>query len=221
MARLVAMQTPAFILYLVALLLAVIGSTTASPPDPFRHNCLSVSLRVKATANNVVFANPPDTRNASDVKRFMLASLGDASAINGTKPVTVDMPLEGTYCKPSAGVRDRKTIQLLVHGISYSRSVWDGMSYSDVYDWHLSATAAGYHTIAINRLGHGHNPRHPDPIGVVQGPLHIEMLHNLIAILREGSMYIPSFPRVVYVGHSYGSTLGNHLAAVYPNSTLR
>jgi len=74
--------------------------------------------------------------------------------------------------------------------------------------------------LAVDRLGHGTNPQHPDPFDVVQRPLQIELLHQLVRLLRAGipSAGPPAFADVAWIGHSCGSTPGSHLAATHPNS---
>ena len=56
---------------------------------------------------------------------------------------------------------------------------------------------------------------------VVQQSLQIEIAHQIISGLRNGSLGGPlqgkTFNKVIYAGHSYGSIAGNGLASIYPN----
>ena len=50
-----------------------------------------------------------------------------------------------------------------------------------------------------------------------QAPYQIGLLHALIQQIRSGNGPLPVRPkRIAWVGHSYGSILGNNLAAAYP-----
>jgi hypothetical protein len=54
----------------------------------------------------------------------------------------------------------------------------------------------------------------PDPINVLQTPLQVEVNHQVITRARNGTLPIPNLPKfekIAYVGHSYGSILGNSL----------
>ena len=77
-------------------------------------------------------------------------------------------------------------------------------------------TSAGYATLAYDRLGIGFS-EHPDPINVVQYPIHVEVLHQLVQMLR-GGLYtdVPSFSKYIAVGHSAGSTASSDLTSKYP-----
>jgi len=182
-------------------------------------HCESLVLNVTATAANVAFSVLPNPSNATQNEDFLHNSFRNGPPLNGTHNIADFFLVQATYCKPSTN--DRNVLQVLSHGATYDKSLWTGICVSDLYNWLLNATAAGYHTIAVDRVGHGANSGHPDPNNVVQGPLHIDVLHQIIQSARSGNLStasgIPAFDRVVYVGHSYGSSLGNHLALAHPN----
>jgi hypothetical protein len=74
--------------------------------------------------------------------------------------------LEGTYnisaqyCVPDNG--SSGTIQVLTHGIGFDKTYWD-LDYNNYnYSYVNVALAAGYSTLAIDRLGIG-NSSHGDP----------------------------------------------------------
>lgn len=173
--------------------------------------CRSVALSVRAAADNAVFRYPPDAGNATQLIDFVKECFSNSTGplLNSTVKVTDNFKVHGTYCRPRN--RGRGTIQLLVHGASYDRRVWSGYGFGDNYNWQKKAAARGYHTLAIDRLGHGRDKQRLDPINVVQGVLEVEILHQIILALRK------NFSRVVLVGHSYGSILGTALVGKYPN----
>lgn len=80
------------------------------------------------------------------------------------------------------------------------------------------ASKQGYPTLAIDRLGHGISD-HPDPILVVQDPAHVEITHALIQAIRAGTDPLPrAFDKIIYVGHSFGSLIGNLFNNRYPTA---
>jgi len=103
------------------------------------------------------------------------------------------------------------------------QTYWSGINYphptfDHEYSWVSHALSQGYATLAIDNLGNG-DSSHPDPVQVVQKPLQVEVMREIIRRLRDGSL--PSIPRsyqkIVFVSHSYGSIIGRSLATVYPN----
>jgi len=98
--------------------------------------------------------------------------------------------------------------------------------------WIHSATRRGYWTLAIDRLGQGRSSR-PDPVTVVQDPLQTQLLHLLARRIRDEDILGLGFSqkwwpggenhgdgyvgKIIYVGHSFGSGLGVHLASAHPD----
>ncbi|KAK3688028.1 Alpha/Beta hydrolase protein [Podospora appendiculata] len=140
--------------------------------------------------------------------------------LNGTTTVEGDFTVHGIYCHPTKPRLNQTTLQILVHGASYDKSMWSGYGFGDDYNWHVKATARGYHTLAIDRLAHGDDKQYLDPFTVVQGTLDREILHQVINILRTDNHHqnpLPkSFQRIIYVGHSYGTIVGIGHANKYP-----
>ncbi|KAH9215485.1 hypothetical protein DL95DRAFT_461122 [Leptodontidium sp. 2 PMI_412] len=191
--------------------ICILGLANSSPLE--RHsqlNCTNVVIPVTITATNL---------------HIPIATTG---------PV-FDVPVHGTfniaarYCEPEIKVPSKqKTLQILVHGITYDRNYWSGdgppgSSYhGDQYSWIEFASKLGYPTLSIDRLGNGLSD-HPDPVNIVQIPAQIETIHELILKARAGTLPGPATPRafnkIVYVGHSLGSSLGNGLNVKYPEDS--
>ncbi|PVH70668.1 hypothetical protein DL98DRAFT_436573 [Cadophora sp. DSE1049] len=137
--------------------------------------------------------------------------------VSGTYQISV------TYCQPTVKVPGREnTIQMLLHGVAYTKSYWSGIDYRspdfpNEYSWVATARSQGYATLAIDNLGNGKS-EHPDPINVVQPPLQIEIMRQIIHGLRKRSLpqISKSYKKVVFATHSYGSILGRALATLYP-----
>ncbi|KAF4837055.1 hypothetical protein CGCTS75_v001476 [Colletotrichum tropicale] len=87
------------------------------------------------------------------------------------------------YCVPSSGLSSSidRAVQILTHG----------------------AARAGMVTLSNDSLGTGLS-EHPDPLLEVQNPASVEVLHQLVTMLRSGS-FGPQFSKVIGVGHSIGS----------------
>ena len=73
-----------------------------------------------------------------------------------------------------------------MHGITYNKEMWTGLGFSDAYNWHAYAARAGYHTTAINCLGHGQLTGLPDPITEDQSALQDKFTERLLIKLRQG-----------------------------------
>lgn len=106
--------------------------------------------------------------------------------------------VHGRLCVPA----NATTVQLLVPGATYNSSYFDfpvGPSYV------RSANAAGYATLAIDRLGTGESS-HPSGLAL-SGDLEAEVVHQLVQELRAGQVGSRAFRRVVVMGHSMGSLI--------------
>jgi pimeloyl-ACP methyl ester carboxylesterase len=95
------------------------------------------------------------------------------------------------------------------------------LSYNNYnYSYVNTALAAGYSTLAIDRLGIG-NSSHGDPFNEIQAQAEVEALNEVTKKIRNGQ--IPevgnSYKKVIHVGHSFGSVQSYWLSALYPNNT--
>src|SRR5262249_16938746 len=71
----------------------------------------------------------------------------------------LDWKMAGTLCHPENAPMPH-TVQLLVHGATYTRAVWDWPQNPSTYSYVQAAVNAGYATFAVDRLGHGEST-HP------------------------------------------------------------
>jgi pimeloyl-ACP methyl ester carboxylesterase len=111
--------------------------------------------------------------------------------------------LFGQLCYPGAHVPD--TVELLVHGIAANHLYWDFPFDPSYYSYVDAATAAGYATFNVDRLGAGQSSRPiSTTVDVASGST---ALHSLIQQLRSGTAAGQRFSRVVWVGHSFGAIL--------------
>ncbi|NUP01089.1 MAG: alpha/beta fold hydrolase [Nonomuraea sp.] len=122
-----------------------------------------------------------------------------------------DQRVAGTLCLPRGRAT---TVQLLVPGGFYGQGYWRTRGDRQRPSYVETMTAAGYATLAIDRLGTGASS-HPPSTRFTQDT-HQNVIRRLIRQLREGRLGGGRFAKVVLVGHSLGSTLARTVAAAHP-----
>ncbi|KAJ3532950.1 hypothetical protein NM208_g8204 [Fusarium decemcellulare] len=167
--------------------------------------CDDVAVKVSATASRK--AIPADlnlTDAASDASSF-------PSLLNGLPEVLSS----GTFTI-------RATLQILVHGITFTRHYWtgsdgDGNLIGSEYSWQEYAAAQGYATFAVDRLCNGKSSK-PDGALFCQLPFQAEVLNQVIEQARAGALGGVKYSKVIYAGHSLGSLVGNVLGQRHPEA---
>lgn len=185
--------------------------------------CQDLNLSIPLTANNTVLNLPslPTTNiavtdfilNLTEVGRSLASELAAGSSqISGTYQVGATLC---TPISPSGQNTTTTTLQILSHGIGFTRNYWD---YSSDYSYVDAALARGYATLAYDRLGSGVSRSSSctgggdlDPINELQAPLEVALLSTLTNLARTGGLLQQqhgqnvTFDRVLHVGHSLGS----------------
>lgn len=183
-----------------------------------KSQCLSQHLKVRIVSDNVkLLLNDPvnQTIVTETLVELLEANSSLFARVNGGKNTIEDtFTVYGILCVPSSPVAAKKieTIQFLTHGDTLDSTYWDiapGYSYID------AAVAAGYATFSYDRIGFGKS-QHPDPLQVVQGPLHVEVAHALVTLIRTAQIGSYAFKNVVGVGHSAGSAVTQGVTTKYP-----
>ncbi len=95
------------------------------------------------------------------------------------------------------------TVVLLQHGLSYHKEAWDFPGYSVME----RLAAAGYSSVAIDRLGYGQSKL--DDGNKVSFEAYADMANQIVGQLRE------EFAHVVMGGHSAGAGLSEYAQGVY------
>jgi alpha-beta hydrolase superfamily lysophospholipase len=116
-------------------------------------------------------------------------------------PGPADQTLWGQLCY--RGDRKPGTVQLLVHGATYNHLYWNFPYGNGYYSYAGAATAAGYATFDIDRIGAG-NSSHPPSAGLDLAAGAVA-LHDAVTALRSGAVDGHAFRHVITVGHSIGS----------------
>lgn len=122
--------------------------------------------------------------------------------------------LSGDVCAPAHAMPTlRRTVQVLVSGTAYDKSYWDFPYQPATYSYVRAATAAGFTTFNLDRLGMGASSH---PAGAqITIPSNASSIHQVIARLRAGAVDGVRYDRVVLVGHSLGSLIAWYEAAMY------
>ncbi|KAL7941494.1 alpha/beta-hydrolase [Trichoderma barbatum] len=199
--------------------LALAASSAASKAV----ECKIVKFPVSVTANNEDFGNALDPNSVSSINQFLNQGLSTgAVGIVGQVSTTATLSISAQYCAPAGATHpEARPIQLLAHGNTCDRTVWDALSRPDLqasgYSYQRFFASQGYATLAIDLPGHGSSTL-PDPNKVVQMPVEAAVIDAIAASLRSKSNPLGvSFPKVVFTGHSYGSLTGVAAARFAPN----
>ncbi|GAA2309880.1 alpha/beta hydrolase [Nonomuraea roseoviolacea subsp. roseoviolacea] len=122
-----------------------------------------------------------------------------------------DQRVAGTLCLPRGHAA---TVHLLIPGGFYGQAYWRMRGDRQQPSYVETMTAAGYATLAIDRLGTGASSYPPS--ARFRQDTHQIVIRQLIRQLREGRLGGGRFAKVVLVGHSLGSTLARTVAAAHP-----
>jgi pimeloyl-ACP methyl ester carboxylesterase len=122
----------------------------------------------------------------------------------------------GVLC--SRGSIQDKTIQIALHGATYSHLYWDFPFQPETYSYMRRATAAGYAVLNLDRIGIGQSDHPPAEAVTIESNAYV--VHQIVQELRGGDRVVPSFgriraDRVALVGHSLGSVISIQEAGTY------
>jgi pimeloyl-ACP methyl ester carboxylesterase len=149
-------------------------------------------------------ADPVTVQNCRPARLPVALDPGDASQAQ----------LSGDVCYPSQRVPGlERTIQVLVSGTAYGKSYWDFPYRPETYSYVRAANAAGFTTLALDRVGIGGSSR---PLSSqITIPSNAYSIHQAVQGLRSGAVDGVRYERVVLVGHSLGSLISWYEAAEY------
>lgn len=117
--------------------------------------------------------------------------------------------VSGTLCIPTTYANGEIQVDLLVHGATYNRVYWDFPIQYPQYSYVKKTLGAGRATFTYDRLGTGSSSRPLSSFVTVQTDSYI--LHQVINWLRNEK----DFETVNSIGHSFGSIMAIHEAALY------
>lgn len=204
--------------------LLILSTLFTAPLVTANPTCTNLRIPLTATASNEVFPIPVGLNysNPAAVSAFVQTVLGDAGTAYPLIPTTFTGIVAARYCEPEVTIANRSdVVQLFMSGVTENNLYWFGLGYPNGYDGNEYSTVdyaskQGYPTLAIDRIGVG-NSTHPDPILQQQVNLEEAVSHQLVTMLKAGTA-VPgkTFNRIIFVGHSYGSILGNAQATNHP-----
>jgi pimeloyl-ACP methyl ester carboxylesterase len=184
-------------------------------------SCRPVTFSVSVSAQNENYADDFDPTNTTSLNNFVSQALETGTVnINGTVLTSGTFSISAQYCAPS-DTKPPTSIQVLVHGNTYNRKIWDGLGLESLqnegYSWQRLAAAEGLATLALDMIGHGQSTI-PDPNTVVQMPLEAAIINNISRSLKSTRNPLGNaFKKVIFIGHSYGSITGIAAARLYLN----
>jgi pimeloyl-ACP methyl ester carboxylesterase len=117
----------------------------------------------------------------------------------------------GWLTVPDTRLRDE--VHVLLHGAAYDHRYWDWPVDPRRYSYTRWAAERGIATLAVDRIGNGSSTRPPGRENTVAAQSAV--VDDLVRAARAGLDDAPSFSRVVLVGHSLGSVIAGHAAAMH------
>ncbi|MCO5596093.1 hypothetical protein L7F22_050153 [Adiantum nelumboides] len=206
-----------------------LNSTNASVPsagplglDNVR--CSPITLTTPVNSSNVNFTNVDDNyNNDTYIIQQVLEFTTDQTnwtanhMSNEKQPFNATYNISGHYCEPIQGLKDNSSLLFAVHGIGFDSRYWD-FSYSKNYSLVRHAASHGYASFIFDRLGTG-NSSAPSTGGfsAVQAPTDLAIVRNLLEQVRNSTVVgNKTHEKITYIGHSYGSVLGNAISATAP-----
>jgi pimeloyl-ACP methyl ester carboxylesterase len=109
--------------------------------------------------------------------------------------------------------RPRDELHILLHGAAYDHRYWDWPVQPERYSYARRAADRGIATLAVDRIGNGASARPPGRENTVAAQSSV--VDDVVRAARTGFDDAPPFSRVVLVGHSLGSVIAGHAAAVH------
>ncbi|KAL4886801.1 Alpha/Beta hydrolase protein [Aspergillus karnatakaensis] len=206
---------------------ALTGSTVAAPADTtttthHERQCTTFDLQIPVTAENVLF-DIPHVDNSIDAVDFVW-DLQRWTAPNITDriigPVTVEdtFTINAQLCVPKHAPGN--ILHIATHGFGFEKTYWDSPLNPPKYSYVDAALASGYSVLTYDRLGVGKSSK-PNAYTIVQAGVQVEILKEITLRAREGTLFtspstadaktqkhnlpLPSFTKIVLVGHSLGS----------------
>ncbi|KAK4642730.1 hypothetical protein QC761_400190 [Podospora bellae-mahoneyi] len=134
--------------------------------------------------------------------------------------VTNTYNISARYCEPASSVAASDTIQLLIHGATFNKNMWDVAYKPESYSWVRRMTQVeGYPTLSIDLPGNG-NSSFPDGLLESQTQVYVETAHSVIRQLKETSVVgNRQWDKVALVGFSIGAIVANSLALQHPDDS--
>lgn len=214
-------------LLLGTVLLLTGTATVIARPTQNTHRygtCQQLDVPITASAEGAIF----DLTHIDDnISARSWAIVEDTrTTLRGADRIIKNITISGTYnihvqlCQPHSS-NNAGAIQIATHGGHYDSRYWDSKYQPEQHSYVEAALKAGYPILTYDRLGAGQSDL-PDAYSGVQAGLELEILKELTLMARDGSIQSEPMastsdsPRIIHVGHSFGSFLTSAFIATYP-----
>ncbi|KAL3481696.1 hypothetical protein BJX99DRAFT_243412 [Aspergillus californicus] len=216
--------------------LGLLSKFTAATTRP----CINLDLSIAVTANTSIYDIPQVNNNIDavdfiwDIERWTAPTPEDR--VTGVRTVDETFSISAQLCVPQNSEK-RGILQIATHGFGFEKRYWDSAVHPEKYSYVNAALNAGYSILTYDRLGVGESSK-PDGYEIVQGAVEVEILKEITNLARSGDlglfassalfssqrhnttvgrqeMKIPSFDKIVLVGHSLGSGITLAVLAEY------
>ncbi len=186
--------------------------------------CQQFDVPINASAEGAIF----DLTHIDDnISARSWAIIEDTrTTLRGADRIIKNITISGTFnihvqlCQPHSS-NGAGAIQIATHGGHYDSRYWDSKYQPEQHSYVEAALKAGYPILTYDRLGAGKSDL-PDAYSGVQAGLELEILKELTLMARNRSIGSGSTasqsdsPRIIHVGHSFGSFLTSAFIATYP-----
>ncbi|EIN11858.1 hypothetical protein PUNSTDRAFT_111881 [Punctularia strigosozonata HHB-11173 SS5] len=188
-------------------------------------HCTNFVLPVDISARNGVFGGQKKIEDNFDATKFaqnftVIGHNYTNDILTGYATVRGRFNISAEFCVPTSSVQRKKTVQFLIHGLSFDKRYWDWPIDPRKYSYVDVATDVfGYSTFSVDRLCAGQSTL-ADPYSVCQAQAEMAAVDVLTTMLRKGAVQgVDASHSIVHIGHSYGSVIAYLLAAQSPNNT--
>ncbi|KAH8916912.1 hypothetical protein BT69DRAFT_1355197 [Atractiella rhizophila] len=168
--------------------------------------CKELDFKVTAGATNVLFNITAPSTQADFAAALNAILTGQLNPVGGTKNVApATYKIHGQYCSPAACDKAKRTsdkkrenaIQVIHHSaLEQGITEFDIKVKPDIYSYQRQAAESGLSTLVIERLGSGQSDIPEDGINLVQSPLHVEMFHQIVKGVKDGTLLGKKFSTV-------------------------
>lgn len=198
----------------------IVSASVSSTPKPIGPSCVEFTISGETSAANTQITPDGDLNNVTYFKEFAASGFGHVTGSNSYVNITQPYNISARYCEPAIAYPSRShSIQLLVHGGTYSKDYWSGLGYPGyqpaTYSWINYASHIGWPTLSIDSLGVD-GSADLDPVNVIQIPLEAAIVNDIILGLKNGHILPRRYQKVVLIGHSFGSVVSNRALNINP-----
>ncbi|MCJ1253711.1 hypothetical protein MMC24_001523 [Lignoscripta atroalba] len=108
------------------------------------------------------------------------------------------------------------TVQLFVHRATFDKLMWDIPIQPERYSWTKKMNEAGFATFSLDLPGTG-NSSYPEPLLEANTGAYVSVVHQILGLLRAGSITSKAYTTIVYTGYFIGGIIGTSLSNTYPS----